>query len=630
MFMLNTLKRAAIASLVVLCCGALAWSQPAISTSYVSGGPLIYVVNGGTASVIFNRAGSNFQSLSIGPDYVDKDGAGNATHPFLLYACDTAMNQVIRFDPANTAVVDVVYNGAIAGLSPVCGRSSAAGDFFITNQAGPGVFKFAAVANQALGTLAASTPVALATTPAFPAGMTGAGITQKNVGDLLVVDSAENQVLRSPYATIPNFATQSVFASSNLGSPVGIARFSNGDVFVANSNLGNGKTAVPLVVHYNSAGSAAGLCPGISAKTNQTAQFLASAENDVLYLATQAKNSGTIWTWDATQVSCTLTALATTPTPISGIAVGPVPTGTLSQAVTATPANPTPTTFSFNSNAFQIVANGCVATVTAHPISPATVSTMISLAANTLPDGATPITNLGEGGYSVAYVAKWSGCTSVFTDGQFVTSIYGLFDNLIANNPRVVRCEGANEPLLDGSTSCQASTTVGDYPLGGIIPQDLGLTTKSTSNSTFVLVNAASGAGTSTPGTFCGYQSPLVNTTDPNQAAVFNPAVTNTIPVKFKLAFATGSCQNGPYITNAVVLISVARLTDGAGNPAFQPITISSTSVGLADVPPLFNSGNQQYQFTLNISGYAPGVYSLTATFLSDNTSFQTIVFRIQ
>lgn len=630
MFMLNMLKRAGVAGLVFLCCGAMAWSQPAISTSYVSGGPFIYVVNGGTASVIFNRAGSNFQSLSIGPDYVDKDGAGNAAHPFLLYACDTAMNQVIRFDPANSAVVDVVYNGAIAGLSPVCGRSSAAGDFFITNQAGPGVFKFAGVANQALGTLLASTPVALSTTPAFPAGMTGAGITQKNVGDLLVVDSAENQVLRSPYATIPNFATQSTFASSNLSAPVGLARFSNGDVFVANSNPGSGKGGAPVVVHYNSAGSGAGNCPAIGAKTKQTPQFLASAENDVLYLVTQANTSGTIWTWDATQGSCTLTARATTPTPISGIAVGPVPTSTLNQAVSATAANPTPTTFSFNSNAFQIVANGCVATVTAHPISRATVSTMITLAGNSLPNGATPTTNLGEGGYSVAYVAKWSGCTSVFADGQFVTSIYGLFDNLIADNPRVIRCEGASEPLLDGSTSCQASTTIGDYPLGGIIPQDLGLTTKSTSNSTFVLVNANSGAGTSTPGIFCGYQPPLINTTDPNQAAVFTAGAKNTLSVKFKLAFANGSCQNGPFITNAVALISVARLTDGAGNPAFQPITIASTSVGLADVQPLFNSGNQQYQFTLDIGGYAPGVYSLTTTFLSDNTSFQTIVFKIQ
>jgi hypothetical protein len=59
-------------------------------------------------------------------------------------------------------------------------------------------------------------------------------------------------------------------------------------------------------------------------------------------------------------------------------------------------------------------------------------------------------------------------------------------------------------------------------------------------------------------------------------------------------------------------------------------VNILSTSVGLADQQPLYNTGNQQFQFTLNLSGYAPGVYSLTTTLLSDNTSHQSIVFKIK
>jgi hypothetical protein len=370
-------------------------------------------------------------------------------------------------------------------------------------------------------------------------------------------------------------------------------------------------------------------------KTNETLQFLASAENDVLYLVTQANSSGTIWTWDATQ-TCTLTQLATVKNSISGIAVGPVPTATISQDLTATVQNPTPTTFMFNSNAFQIVGTGCTTqpTVTEYPISPATVKGMISLAGSSLPDGATPTTNLGEGGYSAAYVAKFDTCGSVFTDGAIVNSIYGLFDNLIANNTRILRCDGStHEPLLDaGTTTCQAATTIGEYPLGGIIPDDLGTTIKTLSNSTFVLVNAK--PTTNESAIFCPYQSPLVNTTDPKKAAVFSAGTKNTLSVKFKLAAASGSCQNGPYITDASALISVAMLTGDV--KTFHTIPIASTSVGLADAQPLYNSGNQQYQFTLSLNGYAPGLYSLNTTLLTDNTfdsqniSAQTIVFRIK
>jgi hypothetical protein len=99
--------------------------------------------------------------------------------------------------------------------------------------------------------------------------------------------------------------------------------------------------------------------------------------------------------------------------------------------------------------------------------------------------------------------------------------------------------------------------------------------------------------------------------------------------VKFKLATFSGNCTNGgPFISDASALISVAQIADSAGNTVFHPIAVNATASSL-DLPPLFNAGNQQYQFTLTISGYAPGTYSLTVTFLTDNTTNQTIFFKI-
>jgi hypothetical protein len=628
--MLRFFRFALLALLVVCFAGGGLLQAQALSDSYVSGGTFIYKVSGASVSVVLNQAGANFESLAIGPDWADKDAAGNAAHPFLLYACDTARHLVIRFDPANAATIDTIYNNGVAGLTPVCGRSSAAGEFFVTNKGGAGVYRFSGVAKVALGTLGASSPTLL---PSFPAGMTGGGITQKNTADLLAVDAAENKVLRAGYGAVPSYSAVSTFASSSLSAPVGIARFSNGDVFVSNSVPGSGKNGAPIVAHFASSGAAAGVCSSLSAKTNETPAFVGSAQNDVLYLVTEANNSSTVWNWSASLGSCALVSQASVPTKVSGIAVPPVASSTISAALTGA-VDPNATPFFFNAHAFQIEASGCKAQVTAYPMSPAEVTSLIGLAGVALPNGATPANNLGEGGYSIAYVAKWAGCNSIFADGQFVTSIFGLFDNAITNNPRIIRCEGSSEPLIGNTTVCEPvnaqSTLLADYPLGGIIPQDLGTTIRTPSNSTFVLVNANSGPNTNEPGTFCGYQTPLVNTQDPNQAAVFNAGAKNTLSVKFKLASAAGSCQNGNYITNAVALISVAQLTDSKGNAAFHPVNIVSTSVGLADAQPLFNTGNQQYQFTLNLAGYASGVYSLTTTFVGDNTSSQTIVFKIK
>jgi hypothetical protein len=139
-------------------------------------------------------------------------------------------------------------------------------------------------------------------------------------------------------------------------------------------------------------------------------------------------------------------------------------------------------------------------------------------------------------------------------------------------------------------------------------------------------VNA--GLSTTEAGKFCGFQSPLLNPTDTGYPASFSGTSRNTLAVKFKLAAASGNCKNGPFIGNASALISVAQIADSGGSTVFHPININATASSL-NTPPLFNAGNQQYQFTLTISGYAPGTYSLTVTFLTNNTINQTIFFKI-
>jgi hypothetical protein len=147
-------------------------------------------------------------------------------------------------------------------------------------------------------------------------------------------------------------------------------------------------------------------------------------------------------------------------------------------------------------------------------------------------------------------------------------------------------------------------------------------------NSVFALVNA--GLSTQAPGVFCGFQSPLLNPGVPGYPATFGAAGKNTLSVKFKLAATSATnCKSGPFIDNATALISVAQIADATGKTVFQPINVNATANSL-DQPPIFNAGNQQYQFTLTISAYAPGTYSLTVTFLSSNTSNQTILFVIK
>jgi hypothetical protein len=697
-------KKSAILFLLLLCAGATVYSQvlPTTPPVYMSGGPTIYTVASGTISSIFTSANANFESLAIGPDNVDADPNGNAKYAFFLYACDPAGTITrIAFLPAATpntpptvAGSETVYSGGVAGLAPVCGRSSSAGDFYITNKSGSGVYVFSGIASVGFGSLSASSPTLVTLNPKLAKNMTGRGITQKYVGDLLFVDNFDNQVLRSPYGT--PFATQSTFISNLngpvLNGPVGLAAavtttlnpatgvfVPNSNFFVANSNSNTSKIlpAQPpvSVFTFNDATQTVvpAVCPGLNfpkGNNQQVADYLASAPtadalntviSNTIYLVSNTNNSGSLWSWNTSQgqgaqPNCSLSLVASIGTPLSGVAVGPAPV-TLNLQVNATAANPTPTNFNFNSSLFQLTANGCTASVTAYPLSLATVNSMINAAQ--LPGGDTnainnqypmalfpppllnpaiPLANLGDGGFETAYVAHWAPgfagtCTTVFPDGGFVTGIFNFLDSTQYTNPRAVQCDNANpttEPQMfpPSTTTCGSPEPLAVYPLGGPIAGDLGTKT----NSVFAMV--AENLNTQTD-TFCGFQSPLLNSGDPGYPFSFPAGSRNTINVKFKLSSSANCKQN--FITNASALLSVAQICANAssdptcgpnGSPVFNAINVLATASSL-DVVPLFNEGNQQYSFTLTVGTLPPGTYSLTVTFLTNNTKNQTILFLI-
>jgi hypothetical protein len=616
---------------------------------YVSGGSSIYKLSGTSLISILTVSGANFESLAGGPDNVDLDAAGNAAHPFLLYACDTARKQIVRFDPTATPPIRMTQTVYAGLIEPECGRFTATGDFFFTNKNGGGIYELIATVGESTVPVAnipfSATPVDATAIPVdSSATMTGRGITQKYQGDLLAVDFSGNEVLRAPYAPPPSFATLSPFTTSDLSGPVGIARISTGEVFVANSVLVKGQTTPSPVAHFDRSGNPAIACPGLTFRSNQIPMYLgtASVENsvnnvptttDTLYLVSSSNNAGTLWTWNTAQGNCNLISAATTQNPLSGVAVAPAPV-TLALPVSSSMANPTPTTFNFNSNLFQLTATGCTATVTAYPMAPGAVKSMIASAGNSFPSGTLPAVNLGEDGYEIVYVAHWLNpavnppCTSVFGDHLFEQSFAGFVDNNSFTNPREVQCENSDpstEPKLFPSavTMCMAARApLGVYPIGGPILGD-----QLFRNSVFALVNA--GLSDVEPGSFCGFQSPLLNPSDPGYPASFSSASKNTLAVKFKLALTSGSCKNGPFISDASALISVAQIADSAGATVFNPINVNATASSL-DQPPLFNAGNQQYSFTLTISGYAPGTYTLTVTFVTNNTTNQTILFTIK
>jgi hypothetical protein len=318
---------------------------------------------------------------------------------------------------------------------------------------------------------------------------------------------------------------------------------------------------------------------------------------------------------------------------LSGVAVAPIPTAPIQQTLTATSASPTPATFSFNSNEFQLIATGCNATVTANPLSLANINSMINLAKTNvsggLPNGGTPVVNLGEGAYEIAYVVRWKGCTGVLSGGLIGDLIFGFYDPKLSGNPVVIQCDSnppdsPNEPLLDGTNTCEALPLIGSYPLGGPLPADNGWAGGGNTNSVFFLANANPTSIASEQGQFCGFLPPNGTTFDTDDFVL----------VAFQLAQINGNCKTGPFIGNAQVLLSVAEIS-----PTFAPIFQLHTVFNLGSTFPepglckFFPHSIFACTYALVVdvhkSGLTPGTYSVSAQPETGNAGTEAVTITV-
>jgi hypothetical protein len=246
-------------------------------------------VEGGPPVPIFTVAGSTFEDLVVGPD-------GD------IWACDPdpITGQIVKltpnFDPSGEpAAATLQETYPLRGFQ--CGWFTHYGDLIVTKKnndqvyflpfADPGTPQLLVDLSHDGSTVAANLE----------------GLTQEADGDLLVVDRLNGWVARVPFDlnkpypdgevgrlgwfdvdnVTPNFIT-------GLSEPVGIARSSEGDIFVTDST---GVYAYDYV--ENQLGELeiqlVGECPDLGVKKNERPYFLEFAADDTLYISMTRKNS---------------------------------------------------------------------------------------------------------------------------------------------------------------------------------------------------------------------------------------------------------------------------------------------------------------------------------------------------
>lgn len=613
---------------VCLLVSAPVWAQVG-PLAYVSTGASspsqIYSINTtlGVTSLLVSTSGADYEGLVVGPDNNSADNA--LANPIfnVVYACSTNNSTIVRFNAAATSLVanpEIIYQGGAGLQHPQCGRITSSGDLIVTSKdsgADGGWWIFSGIAGKALGGAGIQSPTQLKSTP----GSVDEGSALKNIGDLLIVDNANNQVFRSP---APLYSTDSVFISSGLSSPFGIARRSDGQIYVSNQ----GKR--PFIEHFDATGKVVAACSSLGFSNKTTLNMMQMSPGDTLFVAGASGNtstSGALFQVDASPgtgcLSLTKTFSPGIPA-LVGVALA-LPNFSASQ-VLSTPAAGGSAIANFGYAAFQVVeaSGSCSLTVTATPNPPAVVSSDIG----SVPTAATPAVDEGWDGYettmdtNVNQLPGGSGCLA--SDGQF-HYIFAAFVPLSVTTPETISCSTNNN-----STTCIVATLEAAYPLGGILPQDFSTKQgKGTTACKIFLANSTAGAKNNEAGTFCLYESPVNNTFEGQPPSAL--PIGDQLNVKFKLAFAppVGNCQNGPYITDATALLSVAQIADANGNPVFVPITIVLSGI----VSPFYSldKTNQQYAAKWDTSqcilpsGVAEdcplGTYSLTTVFTSNNTS---------
>jgi len=622
---------------VCLLISAPVWAQIG-PLAYVSTGPSlpsqIYSLNTstGATTLLVSTNGADYEGLVVGPDNNSADNA--LANPIfnVVYACSTNSSTIVRFNAAATSLVanpEIIYQGGAALQHPQCGRITSSGDLIVTSKdsgADGGWWIFSGIAGKALGT-GIQTPTQLESTP----GSVDEGIALKNIGDLLIVDNANNRVFRSSATAAPPFSDDRVFISSNKGlsSPFGIARRSDGQIYVSNQNQGK----KPFIDHFDASGNVVAACSSLGFSNNAALNMMQMSPGDTLFVAGATgsnSTSGALFQVDASPATGCLSLTKTFSPglpPLFGVALAlPNFSASRSICIPSTQNPPCDATANFGYAALEAinVSGNCNLTVTATPTSPAVLSGKIGTISPAVQ--AQPAVDFGWDGFETVvnpFAALPPGCAAA-SDGLFH---YLLSVNVpsTVTNPLSIFCPTSG-------AMCE-STLESVYPFGGPLPSDITSGGKKPGCTIFT-ANSTSPPAHSEPGTFCLYQPPI-NNTILNQPPSTLPAG-NQVAVKFKLALASpptlGNCQNGPYITDAQALLSIVQTADANG-PVFVPMTIVVNGVQ----SPSFekpNSGNSQ-QYTAKwdtsqcilpsgVSENCPiGTYVLTTVITSNNTAFQ-------
>ncbi len=571
-------------------------------TVYVSTGKSgrIFAINTATskATALLSTSGADYEGMVVAPD-----NAPGAAHPFLLYVCDPLNNQIIRFDPtAKKIVTEIIYSGGSL-TQPQCGRITATGDLVATSVSSGGLWIFPGITSAELGSAGIQIPTQSATTP-----FAGGGLAQKNTGDVLVVDTA-GRLLRS---TSPLFPTATTFISG-LTNPMGIARRSDGSVFVSTQGVASGAVTLYATSTQN---VGTPLCTAnVSAGVPS---FMQASLDDTLYVAVGSANAGLVQSFDS---NCNPIKSFSLGYPGVGIALPPT---SVTQPVAAS-GNSALVSFGFSGFELSQIAGPCGGTISVNLASPQSLTSLLNASGLS----AAPAVNLGLDGFEVVFsTANLNKCTA--KDGVTTNFQIANFVSTAVDNPEIIVCD-------DQNTNCQPQAVnlqqIGGWPVGGFLPDDFTSGGAKSLRCNIFLANSQ--PHVTEPGKFCLFQSPVNNTNtgqlswDQNLASVFSAG--KSVPVKFRLVPASSSCGSAPFITDAIAQLSVALLPDTTTGNVFTPIgLISNGSSGLAQ--PLFKSdGNQNYLFNWDTSSCImpsgktqvcpKGTYSVSVQLLTDNTA---------
>jgi hypothetical protein len=577
----------------------LGQSGPPIYVSTYTGHQILSVDGTtGATTVVYT---DNFlpEDITVGPDNK-------------LYVCDPTNGRIVRMDQDGKNG-ETVYDHAASKLSQPPGgpqgpRFSSTGTLFFNTKGlnANGIWTIDRLAAIGFGGPFPN-PVPFPPGKVLQAEDSGEGLAFTIAGDLLVVKRGlrEVQCLPGPLNTCPS-------TISGLIDPIGIAVNSVGDIFVAQGGSANN------IQRFTPNGKFSATY--VTFGSLDQPFYLEFTSDDTLFVATanatlQPPQNGKLWKFDANGKTISSTTIPPSPTQTNPPAVGvgmPATSRSITKSFTGTKA------YIFGSNAFEVTAETCTATITARQRPPEEVNKMLI----DRQIAGTVLTLSGAQGWATTWLVEPSGCSPPLgSDGYYPIAISYFVDAPLSINPRIVRCEVSP---TDGSwTVCEQLQHLGYYAEGQIVgvPGDPISGTKSRSFSEYLLVNLP----LAQIGNFCGFLSPL-------NLQAFN--IGSSIPFKFQLTMPTTppSCT-GSFITNANTVFTVAQIKSADGSPTFVPMAI--TPAGGSSATFRYDNLKNQYVFTLQTfkatsksPGWPRGTYAATVT--SDSFFPEMILFKLK